>query len=94
MTSYPTNLLANSPIQIRHVPLYPWQLSHHYRWDKILNWLKSAIAPKTLPNIPPSASGLECPQILFDQIFPADYCQLTQTTFSKPPGLTSTAQKP
>ncbi|MBW0489893.1 hypothetical protein O181_029608 [Austropuccinia psidii MF-1] len=56
--------------------------------------LKSAIAPKSLPNIPNLASGCECPNILLDQIFPADYSQLTQSTFSTPPGFTSTAQKP
>ncbi|MBW0506490.1 hypothetical protein O181_046205 [Austropuccinia psidii MF-1] len=41
-----------------------------------------------------SPDGSECPQILLDQIFPAYYSQLTQSTFSTPPGLTSTAQKP
>ncbi|MBW0506503.1 hypothetical protein O181_046218 [Austropuccinia psidii MF-1] len=56
--------------------------------------LKSTIAPKSLPNIPPSASGSQWPQILLDQIFPADYSQLTQSTFSTPAGLNSTAQKP
>ncbi|MBW0503632.1 hypothetical protein O181_043347 [Austropuccinia psidii MF-1] len=56
--------------------------------------LKSAIAPKSLPNIPTSVSGSECPQIPLDQIFPAGYSQLTQSTFSTPPRLNSTAQKP
>ncbi|MBW0501947.1 hypothetical protein O181_041662 [Austropuccinia psidii MF-1] len=56
--------------------------------------LKSTMAPKSLPNIPTSASGYECPQILLDQIFPADYSQLTQSTFSTPAGVNSTAQKP
>ncbi|MBW0526212.1 hypothetical protein O181_065927 [Austropuccinia psidii MF-1] len=56
--------------------------------------LKSTIAPKSIPNIPTSASGSECPQILFNQICPADYSQLTQSTFSTPEGLNSTAQKP
>ncbi|MBW0546740.1 hypothetical protein O181_086455 [Austropuccinia psidii MF-1] len=55
---------------------------------------KSTISPKSLPNIPTSASGSECPQILLDQIFPADYSQLTQRTFSTPEGLNSTPQKP
>ncbi|MBW0493354.1 hypothetical protein O181_033069 [Austropuccinia psidii MF-1] len=56
--------------------------------------LKSTIATKSLPNIPTSATGSECPQILLDQINPADYSQLTQSTFSTPAGLNSTAQKP
>ncbi|MBW0564501.1 hypothetical protein O181_104216 [Austropuccinia psidii MF-1] len=69
------------------VAFTPFQYKKH-----ILN-LKSAIAPKSLPNIPTSASGSECLQILLAQIFPADYSQLTQSTFSTPPGLTYTAQK-
>ncbi|MBW0545283.1 hypothetical protein O181_084998 [Austropuccinia psidii MF-1] len=56
--------------------------------------LKSAIEPKSLPNIPTQASGSEYPQIILDQIFPADYFQLTQSTFSTPPSVNSTAQKP
>ncbi|MBW0569665.1 hypothetical protein O181_109380, partial [Austropuccinia psidii MF-1] len=56
--------------------------------------LKSTIAPKSLPKIPTSASGSECLQILLDQIFPADYSQLSQSTLSTPVGLNSTAQKP
>ncbi|MBW0502102.1 hypothetical protein O181_041817 [Austropuccinia psidii MF-1] len=40
-----------------------------------------------------STEGSECPQILLDQIFPADYSELTQSTFSTPAGLNSTAQK-
>ncbi|MBW0494503.1 hypothetical protein O181_034218 [Austropuccinia psidii MF-1] len=70
------------------VTFTPFQYKQH------IKKLKSAIAPKSLPNIPTSALGSECPQILWDQIFPADYSQLTQSTFSNPPGLTSTAQKP
>ncbi|MBW0520207.1 hypothetical protein O181_059922 [Austropuccinia psidii MF-1] len=65
-----------------------------FQYIKHIKKLKSAIAPKSLPNIPTSASESECPQILLDQIFPADYSQLTQCTFSTPPGLTSIAQKP
>ncbi|MBW0533788.1 hypothetical protein O181_073503 [Austropuccinia psidii MF-1] len=65
-----------------------------FQYKKHIKKLKSAIAPKSLPNIPTSASGSECPQILLDQIFPADYSQLTQSTFSTPPVLTATAQKP
>ncbi|MBW0546052.1 hypothetical protein O181_085767 [Austropuccinia psidii MF-1] len=56
--------------------------------------LKSTIAPKSLPNIPTSASGSECPKLILDQIFPADYSQLTESTFSTAPGLNLTAQKP
>ncbi|MBW0489157.1 hypothetical protein O181_028872 [Austropuccinia psidii MF-1] len=56
--------------------------------------LKLTIAPKSLPNIPISASESECMQTLLDQIFLADYSQLTQRTFSTPAGLNSTAQKP
>ncbi|MBW0555181.1 hypothetical protein O181_094896 [Austropuccinia psidii MF-1] len=38
---------------------------------------------KSLPDIPTSESGSECPQILWDQIFPADYSQSTQSTGSQ-----------
>ncbi|MBW0518618.1 hypothetical protein O181_058333 [Austropuccinia psidii MF-1] len=65
-----------------------------FQYKQHITKLKSAIAPRPLPNIPTTASGSECLQILLDQIFPADYSQLTQSTFSTPPGLTSTAQKP
>ncbi|MBW0477807.1 hypothetical protein O181_017522 [Austropuccinia psidii MF-1] len=70
------------------VAFTPFQYKQH------IKKLKSDIAPKYLPKIPTSASGSEFPQILLDQIFPANYSQLTQSTFSTPPGLTSTAQKP
>ncbi|MBW0491482.1 hypothetical protein O181_031197 [Austropuccinia psidii MF-1] len=70
------------------VSFTPFQYKHH------IKQLKSAIAPKSVPNIPTSTSGSECRKILLDQIFPADYSQLTQSRFSTPPGLTSTAQKP
>ncbi|MBW0478457.1 hypothetical protein O181_018172 [Austropuccinia psidii MF-1] len=66
----------------------------HFQYKQNIKKLKSAVAPKSLPNIPTSASGSEFPQILLDQIFPADYSQLTQSTFSTPLCLTSTAQKP
>ncbi|MBW0548685.1 hypothetical protein O181_088400, partial [Austropuccinia psidii MF-1] len=56
--------------------------------------LKSAIASKSLPNIPTSALGYECLQVQLDQISPPYCSQLTQSTFSTPLGLTSTAQKP
>ncbi|MBW0462190.1 hypothetical protein O181_001905 [Austropuccinia psidii MF-1] len=56
--------------------------------------LKSAIEPKSIPNFPTSALGSEYPKILLDQNFLKDYSQLTQTTFSTPPGFNSTSQKP
>ncbi|MBW0468856.1 hypothetical protein O181_008571 [Austropuccinia psidii MF-1] len=70
------------------VSLKPFQHKQHIRK------LKSAIEPKSLPKIPTSASGSECPQVILDQIFPAYYSQFTQSTFSTPPGVNSTAQKP
>ncbi|MBW0474686.1 hypothetical protein O181_014401 [Austropuccinia psidii MF-1] len=70
------------------VAFTPFQYKEH------IKKLKSTIAPKSLPNIPTSALVSECPQILLDQIFPDDYSQLTQSTFSTPAGLNSTAQKP
>ncbi|MBW0486865.1 hypothetical protein O181_026580 [Austropuccinia psidii MF-1] len=70
------------------VSFTPFQYKQH------IKELKSAIAPKSLPNIPTSASGSEFLQILLDQNFPAHYSQLTQITFYTQPGLTSTAQKP
>ncbi|MBW0500362.1 hypothetical protein O181_040077 [Austropuccinia psidii MF-1] len=70
------------------VALKPFQYKQH------IKNLKSAIAPKSLPHIPTSAYGSECWQIVLGQIFPAYYSQFTQSTFSTPPGLTSTAQKP
>ncbi|MBW0572955.1 hypothetical protein O181_112670 [Austropuccinia psidii MF-1] len=65
-----------------------------FQYKQSIKKLKSTIVPKYLPNIPTSASGSESPQILLDQIFPADYSKLTQSTFSTPEGLNSTAQKP
>ncbi|MBW0569461.1 hypothetical protein O181_109176 [Austropuccinia psidii MF-1] len=53
------------------VSFTPFQYKQH------IKKLKSTIAPKSLPNIPTSASVSECPQILLDQTFPADYSQLT-----------------
>ncbi|MBW0489142.1 hypothetical protein O181_028857 [Austropuccinia psidii MF-1] len=70
------------------VAFTPFQYKQH------IKKLKSTIAPKYLPNLPTYASGSECLQILFDQIFPADYSKLTQSTFSTPAGLNSTAQNP
>ncbi|MBW0517831.1 hypothetical protein O181_057546 [Austropuccinia psidii MF-1] len=65
-----------------------------FQYKQYIKQLKSTIAPKSLPNIPTSASGSECPQFLLNQIFPADYSQLSQSSFSTAPGLNSTAQKP
>ncbi|MBW0498949.1 hypothetical protein O181_038664 [Austropuccinia psidii MF-1] len=66
----------------------------HFQYKQQIKKLKSAIAPKSLPKIPTSASRSEFPQIVLDQVFPADYSQLTQSTFSTPLGVNSTAQKP
>ncbi|MBW0462280.1 hypothetical protein O181_001995 [Austropuccinia psidii MF-1] len=65
-----------------------------FQYKQKIKKLKCAIAPKSLPKFPTSASGSECPQILFNQSFPGDYSNSTQSTFFTPPGLTSTAQKP
>ncbi|MBW0547527.1 hypothetical protein O181_087242 [Austropuccinia psidii MF-1] len=65
-----------------------------FHYKKHIKKFKSAIEPKYLPNIPTLESGSECPQIILDQIFPSDYSQLTQSTFSTPLGVNSTAQKP
>ncbi|MBW0506140.1 hypothetical protein O181_045855 [Austropuccinia psidii MF-1] len=65
-----------------------------FQYKKHIKSLKSTLAPKSLPKIPTSASGSECPQVLLDQIFPPDCSQLTQSTFSTPAGLNSAAQKP
>ncbi|MBW0518158.1 hypothetical protein O181_057873 [Austropuccinia psidii MF-1] len=65
-----------------------------FQYKQHIKSLKSYIAPKSLPNIPTSASGSECPKILLDQILPADYSKLTQRPFSTTEGLNSTAQKP
>ncbi|MBW0472166.1 hypothetical protein O181_011881 [Austropuccinia psidii MF-1] len=70
------------------VSFTPFQYKHH------IKKLKSAIEPNAIPSIPTLESGSECPQILLDQIFPKDYSQLTQSTFSTPCGLNSTALKP
>ncbi|MBW0473941.1 hypothetical protein O181_013656 [Austropuccinia psidii MF-1] len=69
------------------VPFTPFQYKQH------IKKLKSAIEPKSLPNIPTSASGSECRKIILDQIFQVYYSQLTQSTFSTPPGVNSTSQK-
>ncbi|MBW0576477.1 hypothetical protein O181_116192 [Austropuccinia psidii MF-1] len=65
----------------------PGVLFTPFQYKQHIKKLKSTIAPKYLSNIPTSASGSECPQSLSDQIFPADYSQLTQSTFSTAPGL-------
>ncbi|MBW0518663.1 hypothetical protein O181_058378 [Austropuccinia psidii MF-1] len=79
----------SSPVGDRQgVAITPFQYKQH------IEKLKSAISPKSLPKIPTSESESECPQILLDQIFPADHPQLTQSTFSTPQGLNSTSLKP
>ncbi|MBW0479848.1 hypothetical protein O181_019563 [Austropuccinia psidii MF-1] len=89
MCQYCSAQMHSSPESDRKgVSLTPFQYKQH------IKELKSAIAPKSLPNIPTSASGSECLKILLDQILSADFSQLTQSTFSTPPGLNSTAQKP
>ncbi|MBW0484025.1 hypothetical protein O181_023740 [Austropuccinia psidii MF-1] len=65
-----------------------------FQYEQHIKKLKSTIAPKYLPNIPTSASGSEFPKLLLDQIFPADYSQLTKSTLYTATGLNSTAQKP
>ncbi|MBW0574629.1 hypothetical protein O181_114344 [Austropuccinia psidii MF-1] len=65
-----------------------------FQYKQNIKKLKSAISPKSLPNISTSASGSKCPHILLDHIYPADYSQLTQSTFSTPLGLTSTPHNP
>ncbi|MBW0561089.1 hypothetical protein O181_100804 [Austropuccinia psidii MF-1] len=65
-----------------------------FQYKQYIKKLKSTIEPKSLPDVPTSASGSECPQLLLDQIFPADYSQLTKITFSTPVGVDSTSQKP
>ncbi|MBW0469702.1 hypothetical protein O181_009417 [Austropuccinia psidii MF-1] len=89
MCQHRSTLSHSSPEGDRQgVAFTPLQYKRH------IKKLKSAIAPKSLANIPTSSSGSECPQVLLDQIFPANYLQSTQSTFSTPPGLTSTARKP
>ncbi|MBW0523155.1 hypothetical protein O181_062870 [Austropuccinia psidii MF-1] len=56
--------------------------------------LKTTIETNAISNIPTFALASECPQILFDQIFPNDYSQLNQRNISTTPGLNSTALKP
>ncbi|MBW0480981.1 hypothetical protein O181_020696 [Austropuccinia psidii MF-1] len=85
---FSTQTHSSPEVYRQGVAFTPFQYKQH------IKKLKSAIAPKCLPNIPTSVSGFACPQILLDQIFPADYSQLTQSTFSTPPDLTSTAQNP
>ncbi|MBW0491668.1 hypothetical protein O181_031383 [Austropuccinia psidii MF-1] len=65
----------------------------NFQYKQHIKKLKKAIAPKSLPHIPTSASGSKFSQSLLDQVFPADYSQFTQSTIITPPGLTSTAQK-
>ncbi|MBW0584984.1 hypothetical protein O181_124699 [Austropuccinia psidii MF-1] len=70
------------------VAFTPFQYKQH------IEKIKLTIEPKYLPNIPTSSLGSQCPRILLDQIFPADYSQLTQSTFSTSAVLNSTSHKP
>ncbi|MBW0529845.1 hypothetical protein O181_069560 [Austropuccinia psidii MF-1] len=65
-----------------------------FQYKQKIKKLKSAIEPNAIPNIPTLAPGSECPQSLLDQIFPKNYSQLTQSMFSTPQGVNSTALKP
>ncbi|MBW0570763.1 hypothetical protein O181_110478 [Austropuccinia psidii MF-1] len=65
-----------------------------FQYQQKIKNLKSTISPKSLPNIPTSASGSVCPQIILDQNFPAEYSELNQSTFSTLAGLNSTEKKP
>ncbi|MBW0489454.1 hypothetical protein O181_029169 [Austropuccinia psidii MF-1] len=78
---YSTQTHSSAEGDRQGVAFKPFQYKQH------IKKLKSTIAPKSLPNIPTSATGSEFQQILLDQIFPADYSQLTQSTFSTPAGL-------
>ncbi|MBW0554691.1 hypothetical protein O181_094406 [Austropuccinia psidii MF-1] len=89
MCQHCSTQIHSSPEDDRHGVAYT-----PFQYKQNIKKLKSTIAPKSLPNIPTSASGSECQQLLLDQIFTADYSQLTQSTFSTAPGLNSTAQKP
>ncbi|MBW0564675.1 hypothetical protein O181_104390 [Austropuccinia psidii MF-1] len=70
------------------VDFTPFQYKQH------IKKLKYAIEPNAILNIPTFASGSDCWQILLDLIFPKDYSQLTQRTFSTLWGLNLTALKP
>ncbi|MBW0482312.1 hypothetical protein O181_022027 [Austropuccinia psidii MF-1] len=72
----------------KEVAFTPFQYKQHIKKRK------SAIEPSSIPNIPTLASESECLQILLDQIFPKGYSPLTQSTFSTPWGINSTALKP
>ncbi|MBW0587241.1 hypothetical protein O181_126956 [Austropuccinia psidii MF-1] len=50
-----------------------------FQYKQQIKKLKSTIAPKSLPKIHTSTSGSDCPRILLDQIFPADFSKLTQS---------------
>ncbi|MBW0553671.1 hypothetical protein O181_093386 [Austropuccinia psidii MF-1] len=83
-----TQTHSSPEVDRQGVAFTPFQYKQH------IKKLKSAIEPNSTPNIPTSASGSECLQIILDQIFPADYFQSTPSTFSTPPGVNSMAQKP
>ncbi|MBW0569942.1 hypothetical protein O181_109657 [Austropuccinia psidii MF-1] len=64
----------SSPEGDRHrVAFTPFQYKQNIKKHK------STIAPKSFPNIPTSASGSECPQLLLEQIFPADTIEVVGT---------------
>ncbi|MBW0577694.1 hypothetical protein O181_117409 [Austropuccinia psidii MF-1] len=65
-----------------------------FKYKQHIKKLKSSIEPKSIPNIPTSASGSEFLQIPLDQILPTYHFQLTKITFSAPPVLNPTAKKP
>ncbi|MBW0465222.1 hypothetical protein O181_004937 [Austropuccinia psidii MF-1] len=65
-----------------------------FQYKQHIQKLKSAIEPNAIPNIPSLEAGSEFPKISWDKIFPKDYSQLTQRTFSTAWGLNSTALKP
>ncbi|MBW0480984.1 hypothetical protein O181_020699 [Austropuccinia psidii MF-1] len=88
MSQHCSSQTHSSPEDDRQgVAFTPFQYKQH------IKNLKSAIEPKSLPNIPTSESGSECLQLILDQIFPADYSQFTQFTLSTPPGVNLNPQK-
>ncbi|MBW0475640.1 hypothetical protein O181_015355 [Austropuccinia psidii MF-1] len=76
-----TQTHSSPEVDRQGVSFKPFQYKQH------IKKLKQDIEPKSLPNITTSASGSECLQIILDQIFPADYSQLTQSTLSTPSGV-------
>ncbi|MBW0479026.1 hypothetical protein O181_018741 [Austropuccinia psidii MF-1] len=64
-----------------------------FQYKEHIKTLKSAISPKSLPNIPASASVSELRQILLDQIYPADNSQSTQSNTASQFNYAETIQK-